>query len=227
MKLSRGTVVISVVAFMFLLGLGLFLPAGTIIWLEGWVYLIIFTIYSLITVLYLNEKDPELARERRKNKFKAEQKWDQIIVAIVGLAFIPWFIIPGFDAVRFQWSIIPVYIKIIGFVGIILSFALLFQVTKTNSFAARIVKIQEEKEHRVITTGPYKYIRHPMYTACLFLIISHSLALGSFYSLIPGIIINIALIARTKLEDNMLKEKLVGYLAYSQKTKFKLVPGIW
>lgn len=187
----------------------------------------IFTTYSLITVLYLNKHDPELAKERRKNKFKAEKRWDQIIIVIVGLGFIPWIIVPGYDAVRYQWSSVPIYLKIVGFVGIILSFVLLFQVTKKNSFAARIVKIQEEKEHQVITTGPYKYIRHPMYTACLFLIISHSLALGSLYSLIPGAIVNIALIIRTKLEDNLLKEKLEGYIEYSQNTKYKIIPWIW
>ena len=140
---------------------------------------------------------------------------------------IPLYILPGYDAVRFQWSYIPFFIKIIGFIGVALSLILMFLVTKENSFLARTVKIQEDKGHQVITTGPYRFVRHPLYTGMIIYIICHSLALGSLYSLIPGFIINIGFIFRTKFEDKLLHEKLEGYMEYAQKTRYKLIPRIW
>ena len=208
-----------------IMGMGLFIPAGTIFWLEGWIYIGIMVLFFYINVTYLSKHDPELIKERAE--VKTTERWDKIIIIIMGIVFIPWFIIPGIDAVLLKWSFMPFYVKIIGFIGIALSFALIHLVMRENSYLARTVKIQEERGHNVITTGPYKYIRHPMYLGMIFYFICHSLALGSLYSLIPGVIACVLLIIRTILEDKMLQEQLNGYKEYTNQTNYKIIPGIW
>ncbi len=208
-----------------LLALTLFFPAGTIFWLQGWIYIIIMTIFSSTLILYLKKKDPELLKARAKTR--ATESWDKKISSISGIFFIAMYILPGFDAVRFQWSTVPFYINMIGFIGMGLSLIFFFLVNRENTYLSRVVEIQEEKGHKVITTGPYRIVRHPMYLSVIFIYVSHCLALGSLYSLIPcfGTIVTIFL--RTYYEDKMLHEQLEGYKEYALKTRYKLIPGIW
>ncbi len=162
----------------FFLGLALFLPAGTLFWLEGWIYLIIMITFSISLILYLKKNDPDLLKERTKTK--PTESWDKKISNIGALFFIPMYIIPGFDAVRFQWSNVPIFINIIGFIGMILSLIIFFLVIKENTYSSRIVEIQKDRGHEVITTGPYKIVRHPMNVAVIFLYICLALLSARF-----------------------------------------------
>lgn len=207
------------------IALALFLPAGTIFWFQGWIYIIIMILFSTSLMTYLTKKDPDLLKARAKTK--ATESWDKKLGWIGTPFYILMYILPGFDAVRFRWSNLSLYINLIGFIGMILSVILFSLVLRENRYLSRVVEIQEERGHRVITTGPYRIIRHPMYLAVIFLYISHCIALGSLFSLIPCAFIIIMIILRTVREDKMLHEQLEGYKEYAQKTRYKIIPGIW
>jgi protein-S-isoprenylcysteine O-methyltransferase Ste14 len=210
---------------MIFIGLSIFLPAGTILWWEGWVYFIMLLSYFIIMLTYLSKKDPELLKKRTEMNIK--ERWDKIITFLLGLSFIALYIFPGFDAVRFQWTNIPIFIEIIGFIGFGFSLVFLFWVFRENTYLSRVVEVQEERGHKVITTGPYKIVRHPMYLGFFFFTISHCFALGSLISLIPAVMFNITLSIRTRYEDKLLHERLDGYQEYAEETKYKLIPGVW
>lgn len=208
-----------------LFGLALFLTAGTIYWLEGWVYLIIMISFSVTLLIYLKKKDPELLASRAK--LFPTKGWDKIITIVSGVFQIGMLIIPGLDAVRFQWSSVPLFVEIIGFVGVVCGVIIIFLVNRENTYLSRIVEIQKDRGHKVITTGPYKIVRHPMYLGVTILYIFQCFALGSLYSLICVAVVIVAIIVRTSKEDKLLHEELEGYKEYASKTRSKLVPKIW
>jgi len=208
-----------------ILGLALFWPAGTIFWWEAWAYLIIFLLFFIFYFSYLYKKDPELLKKRSERKLK--EKWDKIIIIFLGLSFTAIFILPGFDAVRFQWSEVPLIGEIIGFIGVIFSLAIIFLVMRENTYLSRVIEIQKERGHKVITTGPYRIVRHPMYVGFILYCLFHCLALGSLYSFIPAGFTIISIIIRTHYEDKLLHKELEGYEEYAHETKYKLIPGIW
>jgi protein-S-isoprenylcysteine O-methyltransferase Ste14 len=183
------------------LGLAFFLPAGTIFWDQGWIYFIIMAIFS--TSL---EKDvPELLKVSAKK------------IGLIGTFFyIAMYIIPGFDAVRYQWSKMSILVNIIGFIGMIITLVLFFLANR-----------ERERGNKVITAGPYKIVRHPMYLAVIILCICHCLALGSLYALIPSTGLIVTIVIHTIKEDKILHKQLEGYREYAQKTKYKLIPYIW
>lgn len=227
-KAPKSPIVTALVGIMFamaLIGTGFFLPAGTFLWLEAWVYLAILTVFFIFTITYLGKKDPELLNERKK--MSPSESWDRVIIIVLSLSMLPWFIIPGFEVVRFGWTQLPLFVELIGFIGLSLSFVLIFLVMKENTYLAKTVKIQEERGHEVITMGPYKIVRHPMYTGFIGYFMFHCLALRSLYALIPGAVASILLIIRTIYEDKLLHEQLEGYTAYAKKTRYKIFPGIW
>lgn len=221
-EISKSSSIVAVVMVTIFLGLVLFISAGTFLWIEAWIYLLLFLTFFLVVVLYFSKHDPELLQKRAKPKFK--EKWDKIVMVLMGFGFGPVLILPGFDK-RFGWSNVPLLVEIIGFVGFSLSLVFLFLVMKANTFLSKAVEIQEG--HKVITTGPYRIVRHPMYSAFILFMVSDCLALGSLYSLIPAAIGVVGLVIRTILEDKLLHEELEGYKEYAQKTKYRLIPLIW
>ncbi len=223
-KISKPTLLVAVYIVTVFLGVGLFIPAGTFLWLEAWIYLIIFTIFFTVVVLYFSKHDPELLQQRSKPKFR--EKWDKAVMILMGFGFLPTFIIPGFER-KYSWSFVPFWVEIIGFIILSLGLIIIFLVMKENTYLSKAVEIQEERGHTVITTGPYRVVRHPMYLGFTLFIVFYCLALGSLYSLIPTALGVIGLIIRTMLEDRMLHEELDGYKEYAQKTKKKLIPLIW
>jgi len=214
------------VFFVLLQGAFLFLTAGTLHWPEAWIYLGFFCVYGTAIGVWLKKHDPELFHERAKIKIP-KKSWDKIIGIGVGLFFIPVFIIPGFDAVRYGWSHVSVPVKIFGFILFAVSVTWTARVAKANTYLSRIVEIQKDRGHKVITTGPYRFVRHPMYLGSIGYIISIPLALGSLYALIPSALCVILLIVRTRFEDKALHSELEGYPEYAKKTRHRLFPGIW
>lgn len=201
----------------------IFWPAGTFKWVEGWVYFVLQMGYSVFSALYFLKHNPSMIETRMEMKFPPKL-WDKIIMFPMVIAMIALLIVPGLD-VRYGWSSIPLILEIMGFIGFVISMYMIFLVMKVNSFLLKTVEIQ--KNHTVVSTGPYRYVRHPMYIAAIIMCFSLALALGSVYSLIPAAIASLMLIIRTQFEDNMLQRELKGYNAYTQKTKYKLIPGVW
>lgn len=135
--------------------------------------------------------------------------------------------VAGLDAVRFSWSRVPLALKILGFMGYIPAMIILFSVFAKNPFLSQLVRIQADRGHRVCATGPYKYVRHPMYVGIMISILCVPLSLGSFYALIPGSLIVFLFVLRTSLEDKTLYEELPGYREYAERVRYRLIPGIW
>ncbi|MFH1533352.1 MAG: isoprenylcysteine carboxylmethyltransferase family protein [Nitrospirota bacterium] len=202
----------------------LFWPAGTLNWVEGWIYLVLQLGYASIMALYFLKHNPELIRKRMEMKIPP-RLWDKIVMIPFIIGMIALIIVPGFDVVRYKWSSIPVYWEVIGFLGFIITSYLLFLVMKVNSYLLKTVEIQ--KDHKVVSTGPYAYVRHPMYSVAIIMVFSIALALGSLYALIPAAASSFALIIRTQFEDKTLQKELEGYTEYTKKVTYKLIPGIW
>ncbi|NNG16348.1 MAG: isoprenylcysteine carboxylmethyltransferase family protein [Gemmatimonadales bacterium] len=143
---------------------------------------------------------------------------------IVGL---PLLILPGLDAVRFQWTHMPAVLEAVGLAAHVPGFLWIFSVMKENTYLSRVVKIDVERGQEVITSGPYRVVRHPMYAAVILLVLCMPLALGSWLSLIPASLMVVLLVVRTALEDQTLHEELEGYTEYAARTRYRIVPGAW
>ncbi len=205
----------------------LFTPAGTMRWPEAWIYILTQFSFSTAMAAWLKKNDPELLRERLTLVKRSAKDWDKVILGISTVIFIPYILLPGFDAVRCGWSQVPSLFKIAAFAGMFSSLVIVFWIMRVNTFLSRFSEIQKGRGHRVITEGPYRYIRHPMYAAIIVLIISIPLLLGSLWSLIPGGMMIILIIIRTALEDRMLQAELDGYRSYADNVRYRLLPGLW
>jgi protein-S-isoprenylcysteine O-methyltransferase Ste14 len=209
------------------LGAALFGTAGTLKWVEGWAYLLLQTLFSLLAAFWLKRNNPDLLRERMTFLKKTGKSWDKVIVLAMSVTFIPYLVLAGLDGGRYHWSHVPPAAQLAGFAGIVLAFILFFQVMRVNTYLSRIVEIQKERGHRVVTTGPYRYVRHPMYASATVLFLCIPLALGSLWALVPGGFLVVLIVVRTYLEDRTLHRELAGYDAYAQRVRYRLIPGIW
>lgn len=198
------------------------LPAGTFNYWEVYLYFGILIVPMLFVFMYFLRKDPRFLERRSRGVEKVkEQKLIQLINLPV---FIAAFIIPGLDK-RFGWSDIPSEIIILTDIVIFSGYVIIFLVFRENSYASRIVEI--DKEQKVITTGLYSVVRHPMYLGVLVMYLPTPLALGSYWGLIPMAFLPVALVFRILNEEKVLKENLEGYKEYCQKTRYRLIPHIW
>ncbi|MDD2655600.1 MAG: isoprenylcysteine carboxylmethyltransferase family protein [Candidatus ainarchaeum sp.] len=197
--------------------------AGTIYWPEAWIMVLIYLAWALPVLIWLGRNNPELLKQRM-DITRRTQEWDKLILILGVICYLGFFVIPGLDF-RFGWSEMPVYLEIAGFVGMVLAFSAMFLVMRENTYLSRAVEVQEGQ--KVITTGPYKYVRHPLYAAMLVYCISVPVSLGSYYGIIPALGMVALMLVRTSREDKFLHENLPGYEEYAQKTRYRLVPGVW
>lgn len=215
------------VGFQVVMGLILFLVAsGTLANLRGWIYFIVYSISTTFGVIYLSKNNPEVFNERAKKRDNTEQ-WDKVLLTVyVVLAFFVIYIIAGLD-IRFGWSHIPI-IYIYPAIGIvIISSLLLVWAMKENANFEATSRIQNDRIQLICDSGPYGIVRHPGYLSIVLWAIAIPFVFGSVIMMIPSSIILLVMLARTYLEDKMLKEKLEGYLNYSDKVKYRLIPFIW
>lgn len=206
----------------FFVSLLVFVPAGSFKFWNGWLFMGALFIPMFFVLMYLLAKEPDLLIRRLKTKEKEKtQKAYQILSIIVCLLI---FIVPGLDF-RFNWSEVPVSVVLLSTFFMMSGYLMFFIVMKQNTYASRVIEIQDEQ--RLIDTGLYSYIRHPMYLAGIILFGFIPLVLGSFYAMIPMILIPILLVIRIKNEEKVLMNGLKGYNEYMKKVKYRLLPFIW
>jgi len=204
------------------IGLFLFLPAGSLHYWEAWVYAVVLFIPMMITVAYLAKNDPALLERRMKMKEKEEKQ--KLIVRLFRLPFLLGFLIPGFDY-RFNWSEVPTVLVIIANGMVFIGYLMVFLVFRENTYTSRIVEV--EKDQKVISTGPYAIVRHPMYTGSILMFLFTPLALGSWWAFIVFAFLPVVLIFRIFDEERVLLKELSGYPEYCQKVRYRLIPHIW
>jgi protein-S-isoprenylcysteine O-methyltransferase Ste14 len=215
-------------AFTVLLGLLLFLPAGTLAWPQAWVFIALFVGCSEAIGVWLKSSDPDLLAERMKSPISADQKrGDRAVMGALLVAFCGWFVFMAIDARRFGWSHTPLWAQALGAALIVGAFYGWVTVLRANSFAAVTVRLQPERGQSVISTGPYALVRHPMYAYAVLLMIGVPLLLGSLWGLLGMVLFLPLLAARVRGEEIMLLKGLPGYREYATKVPFRLLPGVW
>ena len=205
----------------------LFGAAGTLRWPAAWAYLVLIFGPGLLITLELAKRDPALLEERMKPVIQKDQPlWDRILITTFLALWLGWFVLMGLDA-RYGWSAMPVWLQWIGAAGVLLTMWIWFLIFRENTFLAPVVKIQKERGHKVISSGPYAIVRHPMYAAALVFFAATALLLGSWYGLAGALLLAAWLVVRTALEDRELKHGLAGYTDYAARVRYRLVPLIW
>lgn len=216
------SVLIKVPVGLVAIGATLFIPAGTLNYWNGWLYMILLMIPVTYSFFFFIKRDPQLLKKRLN--FKEKFKEQKIFAALSIPSAILIFVIPGLDF-RYGWSPVPLPTVILATTVFLCGYALFIKVLKTNSYASRTIEIQQGQ--KVISTGPYAIVRHPMYTAALIIYAATPIILGSLYSGLT-IIPLIALVAfRIKHEEKVLAKDLPGYKEYMQNVKYRLIPGFW
>jgi protein-S-isoprenylcysteine O-methyltransferase Ste14 len=206
----------------------LFGAAGTVRWPAGWIFLAELGGFGLAIGLWLARYDPALLAERMSTFVQPAQKaWDKVFLVAVLVLWTAWLVLMPLDAVRFRWSQVPAWVQAIGALLIALCMYLCYLTFRENSYAAPVVKIQHERGHRVVSTGPYAYIRHPMYAGALLFFIGTPLLLGSWWGLLAAPVIAAMLAVRAVLEERTLADGLPGYRDYISRVRYRLIPGVW
>jgi protein-S-isoprenylcysteine O-methyltransferase Ste14 len=211
----------------FLIGLALllFLPAWTLRYWQAWIFLFVFSSSVLAITVYLIKKDPQLLRRRMNAGPGAEKERSQRIIQWATLiAFVAMFVFSAIDH-RFQWSTVPLYITTAGNVLIALGLLIIFFVFRVNTFTSGIIEV--DSEQKVISTGLYALVRHPMYVGALVMLFGVPPALGSAWGLCAVLVIAVAIGWRLVDEEDFLIRKLPGYSEYRNKVKYRLIPFIW
>jgi protein-S-isoprenylcysteine O-methyltransferase Ste14 len=207
------------------LGLTIFIPAWTLDYWQAWIFLAVFFACTLAITIYLMKNDPKLLERRTNAGPGAEQEKSQkIIQAVAALAFIAIFVVSALDH-RFAWSTVPPYLTALGDILVALSFYFVFLVFKENTFASGTIEVGAEQ--KVIMTGPYALVRHPMYIGALVGLLGIPLALGSMWGLLTIIPMALVIVWRLLDEEKFLANNLTGYRDYQDKVRHRLLPLIW
>lgn len=210
------------------IALALFLSAGTFSWIAGWIFLILFFGFIVIISVWLLRHDPDLLQERMTGLGRPNQKrWDRVLMSLVLIVFIVRLFLMPLDAVRLQWSNMPVWIQVVGAIVLIISFYLFYLVIRENPYLSPAILVQKEREQTVIKTGPYRYVRHPYYFASILFFLGTTLLLGSLYGLIPALILTILIVIRALMEERTLRKELKGYDVYMVEVKYRFIPHLW
>lgn len=200
----------------------IFIPAGSLNYFNGWLFMGILFIPMFIAGIVMFIKSPNLLRSRLDAKEKESEQKE--VVAISGLMFLSGFVIAGLNY-RYSWIELPTIVVVIASIVFLLSYVLYAEVLRENSFLSRTIKV--EKNQKLIDTGLYGIIRHPMYASTIFLFLSMPLVLDSFISFIIFLIYPFIISKRIKNEEQVLEKELKGYKAYKKKVKYKIIPFIW
>jgi protein-S-isoprenylcysteine O-methyltransferase Ste14 len=216
------------VVWLVVIAILLFVPAGTLSWTGGWIFLIETAVISIVLGIWLAKHDPELLKERLRSPIQKEQSTqDKIVTGLLVSLFFAWFVFMALDAVRFKWSSVPAWLEIPGALGVLVASYIGYLTLRENTFAALVVKVQKERDQTVISTGPYHYVRHPMYAGMLFYLPGAPLLLGSWWGLLWGCGLLGLFVLRVLIEEGTLRKELQGYNEYATRVRYRLVPGVW
>lgn len=204
------------------LGALFFGTAGTFAYWQAWLYLAVLFVPATFVLVYLMRRDPALLERRMRGR--EPLRTQRTIIGLSSAVLLLAFVLPGLDR-RFGWSSVPSAVVIVADVLHLLGYLLFFLVLRENRHAARTVEVEEGQE--VITTGPYRTVRHPMYVAVLLMYGCAPLALGSWWALVPTLALPFTLVARIRSEERLLEEELAGYREYMRKTRWRMIPGLW
>ena len=205
-----------------LVGVLVFLPAGTLNYLYGWIFMAILFVPMFIAGIVMMIKNPNLLKSRLQAKEK--QKEQSLVVKLSGLMFLAGFIVAGLG-VRFNWFLLPKSVVIVASVVFLVAYLLYAEVLRENTYLSRTIEVQENQ--KVIDTGLYGVVRHPMYSVTLLLFLSMPLVLGSVFSFIIFLAYPFIIANRIKHEEAFLEKELEGYKEYKNKVKYRLIPFIW
>lgn len=222
--LARKTI-LGFVQLVVALGALLLVPAGTVDFWQAWVYLLVFSASAALITAYLWKYDPKLLERRVRAGPGAEKERSQKrIQVLASLAFIGILVLPSFDH-RFSWSEVPVPAVILGIALVALGFLIIFIVFRENTFSAATIEVAEDQ--KVISTGPYAIVRHPMYSAALVMLLGTPLALGSWWGLLMLLPMTLVIAWRLLDEEEFLSKNLPGYSTYRKSVRYRLLPLVW
>lgn len=206
-------------------GLLLFIPAGTIRYWQAWIYLSIFTGASVLTTLYLLKRDPALLERRTKSGPMAEkQQAQKLITLFSSIGSMSLLVVPALDH-RFEWTSVPLSVVLAGDMVVVIGFYLVSLVYRENSFTSATIEVTENQ--KVISTGPYAVVRHPMYASMYLYFFGTPLALGSYWGLVALVAMTPFLIWRLIYEERFLAHNLPGYIDYQKRVQYRLLPFVW
>jgi len=209
------------------MGALLFAPAGTLRWAAAWVFLATMMIIGLSAGSWLASTDPELLAERMRLTARDEQPAaDKLFVPVIGGAFLIWFVTIGLDH-RIDGSDFPIVLQALGLALMLVSTVFIMWVMRENSFAAPLVKVQRERGHHVVSSGPYAWVRHPMYSGAILFFVGIPLLLSSGWGLAISPLFIVLFAVRTGIEERTLTADLPGYGDYTAHVRYRLLPGVW
>jgi protein-S-isoprenylcysteine O-methyltransferase Ste14 len=226
-QVSPGKLVAT--ALMLLAWPGLLLVlGGDARWAEGWLFAAWFVSLFSTVIGWLHRKDPALLAERYRKSGGGQRGWDRVVVPALFLGFIAWLVAMPLDARRFHWTHAwPAAVQVVGGALLVPSFFLFFRSFTDNTYLSPLVRIHTERKQRVVSTGVYGFVRHPMYLGAVLMFVGVPLLLGSVCGIAVGSGLSLLLAARTLGEERMLVKELEGYDQYRERVKYRLVPGVW
>lgn len=228
---SKRTISLVVRALFILLAIDaiLFGAAGRMDWQAAWVFTLLFFLFLMAVVVW-SIRDANVAElmEERNNASKRNVKsWDRVILPVYLCLLLAILVVAGLDAGRFRWSTVPPLLQALGMAGFVAGAGMVAWCVSANAYLSSYARIQEDRGHQVAQTGPYQFVRHPMYAAIILLVICLALLLGSWWAVVPAGLIGPLFVLRTALEDRMLRRELAGYDEYAHRVRFRLIPGVW
>jgi protein-S-isoprenylcysteine O-methyltransferase Ste14 len=224
--LTPGRLVAKLATVVALFVLVLLVPAGTWRWPAAWLFLGLYLAFALPVVTWLFRTNPALLARRLDWTKRAPKGWDRALMAALIPVFVVTYLLAGLDF-RFGWSHIPTVSRAVAFVLVAAFYVVLALVLRENAFLSRVVEVHPEAGHRVVTTGPYAVVRHPMYAGYFVWLLAVPVALGSLPALVPAGVLAVAIVVRTVLEDRTLHAELPGYPEYAAKVRWRLLPGVF
>lgn len=225
MNVKRVSIVAALITYP-VLGAMLFGAAGTVAWPAGWSFFAVFVVACLALTRWLYRTNPSLLEERMRGG-KNQKRWDKVFLLLIYSAFIVWWLAMPLDAVRYHWSHVPLAVQLAGVALVAVSFYGLYVTFRENPFLSGVVRIQDDRGHKVISTGPYRWVRHPMYASALPLFLGVPLWLGSWVGVAVGVPFCVLMAVRAVFEERTLARELPGYDAYAARVRYRLIPFVW
>lgn len=224
--MSRGKALAYAVGLPLSLILLIFLPAGTLAWRPGWIFITVLILAFGASALVLARVNPIIFRARSRFQ-EGTKAWDRALLAAIFPAMAAVLPVAALDAGRFHWLPLPLSAVLLGYAALLAGIAVTAWAQAVNPFFEPGVRIQAERHQRVIDSGPYRFVRHPGYIAAIVMFFGMALALGSILALLPAALASALLALRTSWEDQLLRSELPGYEDFAHRVRWRLIPGIW